>query len=252
MFPGYRYLARSEQRIPRMVRAIHRWVRHIAVPAPAVVVRPLLWVFLLLRAVYHESYRILVCEPLFKAYCKRYGRRVHTGVFIHWIQGKGDILLGDDVHMDGKCTINFATRFCDNPTLSIGDRTGVSHACTFTVGKRITIGKDCRIASNVFLFDSSGHATDPEARKAGCAPQVEEVKPITIGDNVWIGKHVIIFPGVTIGDGSIISAGSVVMSDVQPYTVVAGNPARRIGSLERRGGPAAGPRPEAAEVAQVR
>ena len=55
---------------------------------------------------------------------------------------------------------------------------------------------------------------------------------MTIGDNVWIGRHSMIFPGVTIGDGCIISAGAVVVSDVPAYTVVAGNPTRRVGTLK--------------------
>lgn len=95
------------------------------------------------------------------------------------------------------------------------------------------------------MFDSSGHSTDPAARLAGLQPPEHEVKPITIGDNVWIGRNVSIFPGVTVGEGSVISAAAVVMSDVLPYTVVAGNPARRVSALTP---PAAVPDDPAAAV----
>jgi acetyltransferase-like isoleucine patch superfamily enzyme len=132
------------------------------------------------------------------------------------------------VEVDGKCSFSFATRFCDAPTLTIGDNTGIGAGCAFTVGKRIDIGRHCRIAPGVWIFDSSGHPADPAARLAGLPPSDNEVRPVTVGDNVWIGGHSIIFPGVTIGDGSVIAAGSVVMSDVPPYTIVAGNPARKI------------------------
>ena len=72
---------------------------------------------------------------------------------------------------------------------------------------------------------------DPEARLKDQAASDAEVRPIAIGDNVWIGGRAVIFPGVTIGEGSIVSACAVVTADVPPYSIVAGNPARRIGAL---------------------
>ncbi len=83
------------------------------------------------------------------------------------------------------------------------------------------------------MFDSSGHPTDPAARLAHLPPKPEDVRPIKIGDNVWIGTRAVIHPGVEIGEGSIVSATSVVRSDVLPYTIVAGNPAKKVGDLAR-------------------
>jgi len=60
-------------------------------------------------------------------------------------------------------------------------------------------------------------------------------KPIRIGNDVWVGGGAIILPGVTVGDGSTVGAGSVVTRDVEPYTVVAGNPARMIRRLSKTG-----------------
>jgi maltose O-acetyltransferase len=59
------------------------------------------------------------------------------------------------------------------------------------------------------------------------------VRPISIGDNVWIGSSSIIFPGVTIGDNSVVAMGAVVMNSVPPNVVVAGNPARQIASVNK-------------------
>lgn len=67
--------------------------------------------------------------------------------------------------------------------------------------------------------------------RPGAPPDEADVKPIVIHDNVWIGSHVLILPGSDIGEGSIVSAHSVLSGVVAPYTVVAGNPARRIGTL---------------------
>jgi acetyltransferase-like isoleucine patch superfamily enzyme len=228
----YRFLATSDHPAARAARGLHRGMRNLTLPAPRVVVRPMLWAFLTARSLYYFGMRVFLCEPLFKASCARYGRGVRTDVYIHFIQGKGDIILGDDVIVDGKCCFHFASRVSVRPTLSIGDHSGVGHNCHFSVAKRIDIGRHCRIASDVWMFDSPGHPSDPEPRRLGRPPGDGDVRPIVVGDNVWIGGRSIIFPGVTIGEGSIVSAGSVVLGDIPPFTVVAGNPARRIASLK--------------------
>jgi acetyltransferase-like isoleucine patch superfamily enzyme len=197
------------------------------------VVKPLLWVFLACRSTYYFCMRFFVCEPLFKAYCKRYGSRLHTGVFIHFIQGRGDILLGDDVRIDGKCTFTFARRFVDRPVLQVGNNTAIGHGCEFVVGKQITIGSNCTLSGTTVLFDSNGHPSDPAARMAREAPVADDVRPIVIGDGVWIGRRCLIFPGVRIGEGSVVSAGSVVRTHVPPFSVVAGNPAKVLLRLKR-------------------
>lgn len=227
----HHFLASSNHWAARSVRSINRRLRCLTLPAPRLVVLPILAVYLFTQTVYLFARRVFICEPLFKARCTSFGRGVRTGAFVHWIQGAGSIVLGDDVLIDGKCTFSFAARFSVQPELVIGDGTGIGHNCSFTVGKRITIGRQCRIASDVWIFDSPGHPTDPADRAAGLPPLAKDVRPVTVGDNVWIGRRCILFPGVTVGEGSVISAGSVVMSDVPPYSIVAGNPARKIGAL---------------------
>jgi acetyltransferase-like isoleucine patch superfamily enzyme len=235
----YRHLALSDTPLARTSRRVYRGGRNLSVPAPKVVVKPLLWIFLAVRSLYYFVKRVFICEPLFKAYCASYGKRLHTDVYVHWVMGQGDIIVGDDVEIDGKCSFAFASRYAERPTLRIGDRTGLGHGTSITVGKAVTIGRDCRIAPGVWIFDSSGHPADPEARRAGLPPRPEEVRPVTIDDNVWLGGNCVILPGVTIGSGSVVSAGAVVMSDVPPNTMVAGNPARKVLSLEPPAG--AGP-----------
>jgi acetyltransferase-like isoleucine patch superfamily enzyme len=141
------------------------------------------------------------------------------------------LIIGENVLIDGKCSFTFAARFSAQPTLIIGDNTGIGHACSFTIGKKISIGRHCRIGGNVWIFDSPGHPADPVARMAGSPVADDEVKPVMIEDNVWIGQKAIIMPGVTIGQGSIVAAGAVVMVNVPPNTMVAGNPARQLRKL---------------------
>ena len=86
----------------------------------------------------------------------------------------------------------------------------------------IQIGAYCLIAWNVVLMDSYR------------APKDSQPRPIRIGRNVWIGFDSIILPGVTIGEGAVIGARSVVRSDVPPYSIMAGNPAQKIGQCNQR------------------
>ncbi|PAF39099.1 maltose acetyltransferase [Terribacillus saccharophilus] len=91
---------------------------------------------------------------------------------------------------------------------------------------KVIIGDNCMIGPNVGIY-TAGHSIQPVDRtKDGYAI------PITIGNDVWIGGSCTILAGVTIGDNSIVAAGSVVTKDVPPNTIVAGNPAKRIKDIE--------------------
>ncbi len=237
----YRFLAVSDHWIARTARKIKHNIDNFSLPIPRRLFLPMRFGYTILRSVYHFGLRVFICEPFFKTYCERYGKNLHTGVFLHWIQGKGIIILGNKVTVDGKCTFTFAARFDDRPVFSVGNNTGIGHDCRFVVGKSITIGSYCRIAGGTNIFDSSGHPTDAQRRARGESGDKDDVRPIVICDHVWIGRNATIFPGVTIGEGAIISAGSVVMSDVPPYTVVAGNPAGKVGEARPRTRQAAAP-----------
>src|SRR4029079_17694873 len=81
--------------------------------------------------------------------------------------------------------------------------------------------------------DSGGARVYPSLALAALPPLPQEVRPVTIGDNVWIATGSIILPGVTVGEGSVISAGSVVRRSVPPYSLVMGNPAKVLAPLPR-------------------
>ena len=165
-------------------------------------------------------------EPLFKAYCTSYGRNLHTGIFLHWVLGRGRIEVGDDVVIEGKCSFIFAARYSPSPTLKIGDRTGMEHNCTFTVGKSITIGDDVQMGPNVQLLTAT-HPIDAAERASGW----ELAGPIAIGSGSWLGGGVIVGPGVTVGERTVVGAGAVVVRDLPADVVAVGNPARVIRRL---------------------
>lgn len=91
---------------------------------------------------------------------------------------------------------------------------------------KVIIGNNVFIAPNVGIY-TAGHPEDVAMRRAG----IEYAKPVTIGDDVWIGGGVQVCPGVTIGEASIIGAGSVVTHDIPPRVIAAGNPAKVIREL---------------------
>jgi len=106
----------------------------------------------------------------------------------------------------------------------------------------IRIGNHCLISWNTVLMDTTRLPVDVNARRealtaaAVCAPRhldgIAPARPIRIGRNVWIGFDACVLPGVTIGDGSVIGARSVVVRDVPPFSIAVGNPARVIRKLE--------------------
>ena len=157
-----RYLATSPNPLPRLIRQGYAALNSFSVPAPALFARPILRLFLTLRASYQFLVRVFICEPMFKAYCKKYGRHLHTDCHLHWIQGRGDIVIGDDVWVDGKISITFAARFADHPLFEIGDNSRIGHNCDFRIGKRISIGRNCNPSGNILIMDSNGHPASPE------------------------------------------------------------------------------------------
>jgi maltose O-acetyltransferase len=111
-------------------------------------------------------------------------------------------------------------------TLDIGDRTFVNNGCSFGARQLVRIGPDCQIGPHVMILDNDYHRIEPERRL-----ERPESRPVVLEENVWIGARAIILPGVTIGAGSCVGAGSVVRRDVPPRTFVAGVPAREVRSL---------------------
>ena len=135
-----------------------------------------------------------------------------------------------------------------NPNIIVGDFTyiadsefesHVTHHYDF-IGDKLIIGKFCQIAAGVeFVMNGANHQMNAVSTfpfytlegwnmKPPAASDLPYKGDTVIGNDVWIGQNAVILPGVHIGDGAIIGANSVVGSDVEPYTVVVGNPAEPI------------------------
>lgn len=120
--------------------------------------------------------------------------------------------------------------FCDYGwNLRIGIKFYCNTGCTFLDAAPITIGDHVLVGPNVQLYTAT-HALDADERAA----LVQWAQPIYIGDKVWIGGAAIVCPGVSIGSGSVIGAGSMVVKDIPENALAAGNPCRVIRILETR------------------
>ena len=114
--------------------------------------------------------------------------------------------------------------YCDYGfNISIGKNFYTNHNVTILDGAKVTFGDNVFIAPNC-VFSTAGHAIDSEQRSRG----LEIALPITVGDNVWIGTNVSVLPGVTIGNNTIIGAGSVVNKNIPEGVIAAGNPCKVI------------------------
>lgn len=119
------------------------------------------------------------------------------------------------LYPDVKMSVNGVNK---NAELLIGEYTQIGDRTEIHVGSKVYIGKNCSISWDVCILDRDYH----------CINNIEDSKEIIIGDNVWIGCRSTILKGVTIGEGAVIGAGSVVTKDVPARSCVAGNPAKII------------------------
>lgn len=121
--------------------------------------------------------------------------------------------------------------FCDYGTnIVLGEKVFFNFNCVVLDVAQVTIGSNVLFGPVVQIYTAT-HPLDSAMRAAG----LEAGMPIAIGSDVWVGGGAIICPGVTIGDRSVIGAGSVVTRDVPPDTFAAGNPARTIRHLNNVG-----------------
>lgn len=114
--------------------------------------------------------------------------------------------------------------FCDyGYNIEIGNNFFMNMNCVILDGAKVTFGDNVFVAPGCGFY-TAGHPSDWEQRNAG----LEYAYPITVGNNVWIGAQVCVLPGVTIGDNTVIGAGSVVTKNIPANVLAAGNPCRVI------------------------
>lgn len=158
--------------------------------------------------------------------------RIHGVIQIF---GRGRIQIGKNVLINSKESANPGmgcyprTVFhVTTGVLEIGDDVGMS-SVAISCRERVTIGKRAMLGGGVKIMDSDAHSMDYWKRGKGSQMDVPVCKPVTIGEDVFVGAGAVILKGVSIGDRAIIGAGSVVTKCVPAGEIWGGNPARKIG-----------------------
>jgi len=158
-----------------------------------------------------------------------------AGVPVIDVWERGKFYIGDNFSMNNGGRFNIIGRqqpcyfiVYNDAVLKIGDNVGIS-ATALICFKGITIGNNVKIGGNVAIYDTDFHSLDKNYRRNG-ADDVKntQCREVVIEDDVFIGAHSIILKGVTIGEGSIIGAGSVVAKSIPKNEIWAGNPAKFI------------------------
>lgn len=122
--------------------------------------------------------------------------------------------LGDECHIEPPLRCDYGYN------IHVGENCYTNFDCVILDVCRVDIGQNCMIGPGVHIYTAT-HPLDADKRIKG----PEYGKPITVGDNVWIGGQAVLNPGVSVGDNAVIASGAVVTDDVPDNVVVQGNPA---------------------------
>ena len=161
-----------------------------------------------------------------------YGKNLKLNGRVHF-HGSGKFVIGNQVTIQSDPNVNpcaggLAAHFtCDkNAVLKIGNHVGISH-CAITAANSVIIEDDVLLGSNCMIADTDFHSIDFEKRNSGNDDTVK-VAPVLIRKGAFIGARSIILKGVTVGEYSVVGAGSVVTKSIPDGEIWAGNPAKFI------------------------
>jgi acetyltransferase-like isoleucine patch superfamily enzyme len=136
---------------------------------------------------------------------------------------RGKAVIGDGFRASGRRAAVYI-KVEKGGSLSVGNKLGMNGGTMIEVFHEVRIGNNLKMGPYASIIDDSRHETEPGV--------VRYKGPIIIGNNVWLSQNAIVLPGVSIGDGSVIGANSVVTHDIPPYSLAVGSPARVVKKLE--------------------
>jgi carbonic anhydrase/acetyltransferase-like protein (isoleucine patch superfamily) len=113
--------------------------------------------------------------------------------------------------------------------LEIGDHTSIAGYCVLSAAVDVRIGRSVLFARNVYIAD---HRHGFDAPDVPIIDQpIEDLRPVIVEDGAWLGQNVVLLPGVTVGEGAVVGANSVIREDVPPRSVAVGSPGRVVRQL---------------------
>jgi acetyltransferase-like isoleucine patch superfamily enzyme len=178
-----------------------------------------------------ELTRVLWYTPLFvsRLDTSAPGLRLYSGM--PQVIGPLRIRVGRGSRISGKSTFIGRSGGSAQPALDIGCNVDIGWQTTISVGVRIEIGDNVRLAGKCMLAGFPGHPMDAADRAAGLPDTADQIGDIVLERDVWLATGVTVLAGVRIGAGTVVATGSVVTRDLPPGVLAAGVPARVVRSL---------------------
>lgn len=186
-------------------------------------------------SMWHNFWRIVYYEPMFKSMCREIGpgfKMWYAGNGVTRVMGKLDIYIGSNVTMFDNVGL-VGLKVFDNPELRIGDNVYIAPRVRFMVAKSVTVGNWSLVGCHL-VMDNSGHPiADAVGRMAPGAgsPSRDSVRPVKVGDLCLLGAGSSLYPGAQLGDGVVAKIGTHIVGRIPPFCLIEGNPCRITGKL---------------------
>ena len=222
----------SDNLLAQLIKRL--WFKSKAIEMPNIpFIFKLLYIFhVVLKQIISDVLRIFYYTPLLKSRLKNKPKQLYLYGGLPVVIGSLDIVMGNKVRLAAMTTISGRVVGRNVPQLIIGDNVGIAWRTSISVGNIITIGNNVRIAGDCYLAGYPGHPVNAKLRALGRPDEENQVGDITLEDDVWLATGVKVMPGVTIGQGTIVAAGSVVTKDLPSFVLAGGVPAKIIKSIE--------------------
>lgn len=210
----------------RAIRKLVFFARYAQLPSVAFIHKPLWWIHHSVGKFFSQLIQQLYFTPLFKSQLQRAPKRMRLYSGMPQLGGGLRLSVGEGCRISGISSFFGRTSGESPATCEIGSNVDIGWQTTIAVGQKVIIEDNVRIAGRCYLAGFPGHPESPEDRIKGLPETDDQVGDIVLRNNVWLATGVTVIAGVTIGENSIVAAGSVVTRDIPSNVVAGGVPAK--------------------------
>lgn len=226
------WLKTDDSQFAKKARSYIKSVFNLQIPVIPILHISLYRIHLLVLNFWQSLIRIFYFTPIFKAKVNQAAPNLYLYSGMPQVLGNLDIKIGSHVRMSGISTFCGRSAAKAQPKLIIGNNVDIGWQNAISVGTKVEIKDNVRLAGRVFLAGFPGHPFNAKARASGLPELDFQAKDIVLEQDVWVGTGATILAGVTVGKGAIVAAASVVTKNVEAGTIVAGNPAKPVKKLD--------------------
>jgi len=225
------WLKTSDQPVAKIVRSLRRAILDFEIPSLGALGKVLYAGHRSITQLFSHMTRVFYYTPLFKSRLKTDAKRLYMYGGMPAVIGSLDIEMGEDVELAARTTLAGRTLSNPKPLLKVGNQVVIGWHNKISVGTKVVLGDQTYLAGGCHLVGYPGHTLDPEPRAKRLPDTDDQCGDIILEKNVWLGSNVTVLAGVTIGENTVVGAGSVVTKDLPPNVLAAGVPAKVIKSL---------------------